>query len=185
MTDKTEIILIALEQEAPEMESWDNVFFTGVGKVNATMLATNLLDRFPHVTKVWNFGTAGGITTDQGGLHKCTKFIQRDMLCTVKGVVPGETPFDGAPAVIDFGDSGLTCSTGDNFVTDPTAPLLGDLVDMEAYAIAKVCLRMGVEFECWKYISDKANEDGGDDWAKNVANGEPHFIQKYNEQLNG
>ena len=177
MTD--DIILIALEQEAPEMAEWPNVYFTGIGKVNATMLATELLVNMPHIKKVWNFGTAGGITVD-GGLHQCTNFLQRDMLCTVKDCEPGQTPFEGLPANIRTGTGGKTCSTGDNFVTDPTAPLLGDLVDMEAYAIAKVCTRLGVEFECWKYISDSANEDGGDDWAANVANGEPYFIEKYN-----
>jgi adenosylhomocysteine nucleosidase len=51
---------------------------------------------------------------------------------------------------------------------------------MEAYAIAKVCRRMGVEFECWKYISDMANEDGGDDWSANVAKGEPFYADKFN-----
>lgn len=179
--NEKEIILIALEAEAPEMAEWSNVFFTGVGKVNATMLATNLLDLYPHVTKIWNFGTAGGITVE-AGLHKCTNFIQRDMLCMVKDCVPGETPFEDTPAMITTDTDGKTCSTGDNFVTDPEAPLLGDLVDMEAYAIAKVCQRMGVEFECWKYISDNANENGGDDWAANVANGEKYFIEKFNEQ---
>lgn len=181
MTKETEIVLIALEQEAPNMKEWDNVFFTGVGKVNATMLATEILVNFPHVKKVWNFGTAGGITVD-AGFYRCTNFIQRDMLCTVKDCVPGQTPFEDLPMNIVTGHGGKTCSTGDNFVTDPTAPLLGDLVDMEAYAIAKVCQRMGVEFECWKFISDQANEDGGNDWASNVAKGEPYFIEKYNEQ---
>ena len=33
-----DIILIALEQEAPHMAEWDNVFFTGVGKVNAAIM---------------------------------------------------------------------------------------------------------------------------------------------------
>ena len=33
-----DIILIALEQEAPNMASWDNVFFTGVGKVKPELL---------------------------------------------------------------------------------------------------------------------------------------------------
>lgn len=180
--DITEIIMIALEAEAPDMAQWDNVFFTGVGKVNATMLLTEVLVNYPNVNKVWNFGTSGGITIEKGGLYQCTKFLQRDMLCTLKGVELGQTPFEDEPATIDFGDHGVVCSTGDNFVTDPTAPLLGDLVDMEAYALAKVCNRMGVEFECWKYISDKANEEGGDDWAANVANGQPYYVEKFNTE---
>ena len=31
-----DIILIALKEEAPNMSKWDNVFFTGVGKVNVS-----------------------------------------------------------------------------------------------------------------------------------------------------
>ena len=39
------IILIALEQEAPKMADWDYVFFTGVGKVNAGITAGKLIER--------------------------------------------------------------------------------------------------------------------------------------------
>ena len=34
-----DIILMALEHEAPKMAKWENVFFTGVGKVNAALTA--------------------------------------------------------------------------------------------------------------------------------------------------
>ena len=44
------IILIALEQEAPNMTSWDNVFFTGVGKVNAGITAGKLIERYKPET---------------------------------------------------------------------------------------------------------------------------------------
>ena len=34
-----DLILIALEHEAPNMAKWDNVFFTGVGKTLRTINA--------------------------------------------------------------------------------------------------------------------------------------------------
>jgi len=173
-----EIIIMALESEAPNMSALDNAFFTGIGKVNATMLLTELLVNYPGVTKVWNFGTAGGITVDSG-VHRCTKFVQRDMRCEPMGYETGQTPWE-EDVVIEMDDQGLICSTGDNFVTNPKDPLLGDIVDMEAYALAKVCQRMGVEFECWKYISDSANDDSPDAWRENVSKGEQEFIRIFN-----
>ena len=111
----SDIILVALELEAPKMSHWDNVFFTGVGKVNAAMTAAKLIERHkPNV--VWNFGTAGGITVDSG-IHKVTQFVQRDMVCGGIGCDWDETPFEQG-IILGEGD-GLTCSTGDNFVSDP------------------------------------------------------------------
>ena len=169
------LILIALELEAPRMSSWKNVHFTGVGKVNAAMTAAQLIEQHkPDV--VWNFGTAGGITVD-GGLHRVTQFVQRDMVCGGIGCDPGQTPFESG-IVLGEGD-GLTCSTGDNFVSDPNLEIPADLVDMEAYAIAKVCERAGVEFRCYKYVSDQADGEASEEWSKTVANGEPYFIRTY------
>ena len=171
----SDIILVALELEAPKMSHWDNVFFTGVGKVNAAMTAAKLIERHkPNV--VWNFGTAGGITVDSG-IHKVTQFVQRDMVCGGIGCAPGQTPFEQG-IILGEGD-GLTCSTGDNFVSDPNLEIPADLVEMEAYAIAKVCQDAGVEFRCYKYVSDQADGDASEEWSKTVANGEPHFIEIY------
>ena len=171
----SDIILVALELEAPKMSHWDNVFFTGVGKVNAAMTAAKLIERHkPDV--VWNFGTAGGITVDSG-IHKVTQFVQRDMVCGGIGCAPGQTPFEQG-IILGEGD-GLTCSTGDNFVSDPNLEIPADLVEMEAYAIAKVCQDAGVEFRCYKYVSDQADGDASEEWSKTVANGEPHFIEVY------
>lgn len=165
-----EIIIMALPTEAPDLASQTNVYFTGIGKINAALHLTQLLTKYPDVEKVWNFGTAGGITVSSG-LHKCTSFIQRDIKCMPMGYAQGVTPYE-TEAVIKFKGDGLTCSSGDDFVTDPKAPLLGDIVDMEAYALAKVCKYFGVEFECWKYVSDGANKDSPDAWRENVHKGE-------------
>jgi adenosylhomocysteine nucleosidase len=175
----SDIILIALELEAPKMSQWDNVFFTGVGKVNAAMTAAKLIERHkPNV--VWNFGTAGGITVD-GGIHEVTQFVQRDMSCAGLGYSLGQTPFEDG-VVLGEGE-GLTCSTGDDFVADPNLDIPADLVEMEAYAIAKVCKDAGVEFRCYKYVSDQADDGAAEEWSKTVANGESHFIEVYSNSI--
>ena len=46
---------------------------------------------------------------------------------------------------------------------------------MEAYAIAKTCLKEEVAFRSWKYISDAADENSANDWEENVHKGNKLF----------
>ena len=175
------LIVSALKQELSDI---DNVLYTGVGKVNATYKLTNVLtkvygkDRFDLVI---NYGTAASKT--YSGLVDCTKFIQRDMDATPMGLKIGETPFDNEPSMIDFSHiknpigKNLTCYTGDSFVTDIQYM---DVVDMEAYALAKTCRNFGIDFVSYKYISDDGNVD---DWEKNCGKGTKEFKKLLNEIL--
>jgi adenosylhomocysteine nucleosidase len=173
-----DLILIALSDEAPGMSHFMNVFYTGVGKVNAAITAAEMIERH-RPSRVINFGTAGGITV-HSGIHRVTKFVQRDMLCCELGSEPGQTPFETG-VVLDLGGAGLTCSTGDNFVTDANLQIPADLVDMEAYAIAKVCQRRNIEFVCYKFVSDQADSGALKNWKEMVAQGQPFYLQKLTE----
>lgn len=169
------IILVALKDEAPTLCSRTNVFFTGVGKVNAAIVSAQLIERYkPQL--VINFGTAGGIT-QSSGLHTITRFVQRDMNCTALGFAVGQTPYESRIAI----GEGLTCSSGDSFVDNPVLDIPADVVDMEAYAIAKACYLTNTEFLCFKFISDAANETAQSDWAKQVSAGEKYYIEKLKE----
>lgn len=171
------IILIALPEEAPDLGHMMNLFYTGVGKVNAAMVASEVIAKY-RPQRIINFGTGGGITIEPG-FYRCTRFVQRDMICEVLGCVLGQTPFETG---VHIGNSsGLTCSTGDNFVMNPELEIPADVVDMEAYAIAKACEKYQVEFVCWKYISDQANQDAHNDWKQQVAQGQSHYISKLKE----
>ena len=171
------IVLIALKEEAPELAYLMNLFYTGVGKVNAAMVVGEIIAKY-RPKRIINFGTAGSITVAPG-FYQCTQFVQRDMTCEALGGVPGQTPFE---TDVHLGNAnGLTCSTGDNFVMDPELEIPADVVDMEAYAIAKACAKYGVEFICWKYISDQANQHAPTDWQQQVAQGQPHYISKLKE----
>ena len=172
-----DLILIALKNEAPSMAKWDNVFFTGVGKINAAMTAAKLIERYQPKT-VWNFGTAGGIKLEHG-CHEMVNFVERD-----KGKCPEalEVMLPKDPITISLG-VGYTCSTGDNFVTDPNLEHPAHVVDMEAFAIAKACQNANVEFKYYKYVSDSADDSADTSWVENVAKGEEHFINIYSEKI--
>ena len=173
-----DIILIAIRNEAPvELQYQDNVFFTGVGKVNAALCTARIIEQYKP-KRVINFGTAGGITVGTG-LYQCTRFVQRDMDCKALGFEAGQTPYESEIALGTT--AGLTCSTGDNFVFDPALEVPADLVDMEAYAIAKACQYSKIEFICFKYITDSANTNAHADWKHTVSLGEKHYINKLKE----
>ena len=160
-----DIIIIAIKDEAPNLAKYRNVIFCGVGKINAAIATTEAIQFF-NPKRIINFGTAGGITVGSG-LHKCGQFIQRDMLCMPLGFAVGQTPFEDE-VIIKTGD-GLLCSSGDNFVTEKVTQ--GDVVDMEAFAIAKVCKKENIRFRCFKFISDEANENAKSEWIENCKKG--------------
>ena len=53
---------------------------------------------------------------------------------------------------------------------------------MEAFAIAKACKQAHVDFKCYKYVSDSADDSADTSWLENVAKGEEYFIKIYNEK---
>ena len=170
------IIVTALEDEAMGLEKFAPVIHTGIGKVNASIkLYEAILKYQPDL--VLNYGTAGGLT-DLLGLHKVAHFVQIDMDVRALDFPRGVTPLTGEELPVK---TGLVLGTGDSFITNAEKQLEGlgveiDLVDMEGYALNKVCQHHGVAFEAYKYISDAADETAGDDWKNAVKQGTHLFI---------
>ena len=190
--EKNILIVSALEVETQgKLEDWD-VIYTGVGKVNATMTLVDRLTDYNYVKPdlVINYGTAGSRKIKKKTLVDCTKFVQRDMDVTGLGFLRGETPFEQDPPVIiqpqniDFNPIGrnATCGTGDCFVEDKSQ-YYGEVVDMEAYALAKVCYLYGVPFISFKYITDGADEQAHEDWEANLADVIVEFKKKVLDKL--
>jgi adenosylhomocysteine nucleosidase len=177
-------ILVALKGELPEHnldESKFKVWYTGVGKVNATMFATMAAIQ-KDCAGIVNYGTAGVLKEDMAEqLHIVGVCRQRDMDARPQAHL-GTTPFEETPYkgdIVISSNSNVTLSTGDNFVT--TKPELGsDLVDMEGYAIAKVSRHMNKPCLMLKYGSDFADENAADTWEQNQANGAALFLDYMN-----
>ncbi len=157
-----------------------NYFYhIGVGKINATYNLIKLI-RQHKPSIVINYGTAGAIKKKLSGIVECTRFYQRDM--DVRGLLEfklGETPFDNINEII-HSKEGYSCGSGDSFVSSKEEMDV-DLVDMEAYALAKVCKLEGIEFKCFKYISDNADSNASSDWIENCKKGAKLFQIKMNE----
>ena len=182
LTKKNTLIAVAMKEELSleQADGW-NVIYTGIGKVNALISVNQALAEFKPDNLI-NFGTAGSSRSDLKGLNEVTTFKQRDMDLRSLGLSLGVTLNDH---IIDIclNRPGLSCGTGDSFVT-ANQELNTDLYDMEAYALAKLCLIEKIKFFCFKYISDEANENASSDWNENVSKGGEAF-KNYLESLSG
>ena len=174
-------LFVALGTELPAVNLPDyvEIYYTGVGKVNAAIKATNVLSvKDSKNTLVINYGSAGSKILNKNNLYRCTKFEQADMDARPLVDNIGETPYDeniyeNMTNLITFDGYGYICSTADKFQENPSVPL----VDMEAYAIAKVCKIFGFDFVAYKFVSDDGNSE---EWKENHKNGVEDFLFELN-----
>lgn len=194
------ILFVALESEFKQRDCPDGVelYYTGVGKVNAAIKATHELsytifrqtyaEMLSGIRKkrtiVVNYGSAGSSDLPVGTFLEIKDFHQGDMDVSEIGFDKGVTPFDDLiytdiRTIISFNPSngaGTPCTTVDTF--NSKTPY--KVVDMEAYSIAKVCKVYGFNFVSYKFISDNGNPD---DWAKNLEIGKTKFLVQLNRLI--
>lgn len=187
------LIAIAMREEAQGLFEREGipVLYTGLGKVNAACrLLTEIKARQARgqqVRAVFNFGTAGSPRFKTHDLVECTKFVQRDMDVSALGFAPGTTPFDEHPPMIEMLKrlphlpEGI-CGTGDSFETGRPR-VACDVVDMEAYALAKVCRFEGLPMVSVKFISDGADDSAHKDWAANLPMAAARFLDVYRDLI--
>ena len=185
------LVVMALPVEAQGLFEGAGVpvLYTGLGKVNAAMALTRRLSAYraagAALPLVVNFGTAGSQHFQTGALVACTRFVQRDMDVSALGFAPGSTPFEELPAQLQFpplfpGLPDALCGSGDSFQTG-AAKLHCEAIDMEAYALAKVCRIEQARFGCAKYITDGADHAAADDWQNNLPAAAAGFWRLYQE----
>lgn len=166
---------------------------SGVGKVYAAMIAQHLIDLY-HPKTILLTGVAGALNRhyEIGDLVIGKDYIQHDMNCEALGFQRGQIPFTRMrvfKANQIWLDAASTFSTrkhrlhvgrvlsGDQFFAEKDfishaamlENLQGDMIEMEAAAIAQVCLLNGdIPFLCLKTISDKADADAAVDFQQSL-----------------
>jgi len=179
-------IIVALPMETQGLFDKQNiqVHYCGIGKINAAFKTAEVILK-TGCKHILNLGTAGSHRFATHSLIECHAFIQRDMDLSPLGFPMGETPMDeikgriDVPTLLDL-QKGI-CGTGDRFEIGP--PVLEcDLVDMEAYAIAKVCKKLGVALTALKYITDGSDDQAHKDWFENLKPASKKLFEAY-EQL--
>ena len=168
------LVCVALEDELPYTLPYQySKIITGVGKINATYTLTHALSKVLGIQCVINYGSAGGFPQLQGKLCEVDYFVQRDMDCTALGCDPYVTIGETQSQIKTYNTTTplYGCGTGDSF-SEPTDDY--PLVDMEGYALAKVCKNFNIPFYSYKYVSDSGDPD---DWEMNMHAGAEKFLK--------
>ncbi len=178
MTHVPVLVVSATAAEAAHVPDRFEVLLTGIGKVDAAITVTEALGRHPAGARptVVNIGTAGALHGHHGaddvagtpsGLYVPSEVLNHDLSAEVLRSL-------GYPAQERIslpGGDGSVLATGDVFVSDPVLrdalALRADLVDMEGFAVAAACARMGAACRLVKHVSDGADESAMD-WPAQV-----------------
>ncbi len=156
---------------------------SGIGKVNAAMSTTILLDEYkPDV--VINTGSAGGYdeNLEVGAIVISDEVRHHDVDVTIFGYEVGQVPqlpaaFKSDEKLMKLAEEAVTeigehqfavglITTGDSFMNDPVRvekvrgyfPTM-KAVEMEAAAVAQVCYQFGTPFVVIRALSDIAGKE--------------------------
>jgi adenosylhomocysteine nucleosidase len=187
------LVVVALREESAGVfeAAGIPVLYCGVGKVNAASALARALTRYAlqgrAMPRVMNFGSAGSHRYPTGTLVECHEFVQRDMDVSGLGFALGVTPYDEAPSCLRFEPvfthlPSAVCGSGDSFATSVTGMDCA-VVDMEAYALAKVCWFEKAPFACVKYVSDGADHAAAEDWQRNLHKAADEFLRLYQDAV--
>lgn len=172
------ILFFALEEEVDKRfrNSQQKVVVTGMGKLHAALGLLKYLETVPasekDALKIINLGTAGSSFFPVGSLVEMTSFYERAITFRSSVIrVPQRTSLPQG-----------SCGSGD-LVEPIEQKFPWNCVDMEAYALAKVCEEKKIPFLCVKYITDVSEGNVYKDWKKNLTFACEKLYQFWNEDL--
>ncbi|MBP3229093.1 MAG: nucleosidase [Bacteroidaceae bacterium] len=191
-TDMLNVLLVtALQAEQislPKSLFRTSTLITGVGKVPATYSLARVLNVMrPQL--VLNVGSAGTVRYEPGDVLVCRDFVDRNLLGLEIESVPAHIEstvpdlFELPPSVVkgvEDREVCPVCATGDSFVTKEEEAC-GDVVDMEAFAMAYVCQQAGIDFLSVKCVTDVVGRNSIGLWEERLAEAR-HTLHEYFER---
>ncbi|AUG55231.1 5'-methylthioadenosine/S-adenosylhomocysteine nucleosidase [Thalassospira marina] len=156
--------MAAPAEYGPHLQARITPEMIGVGPVEAAVNLTavmarrEVLGQLPDV--VVSLGSAGSRDLVQAEIYQVTAVSYRDMDASPLGFEKGCTPFVEFPAIVSLplripGIAEATLSTGGNIVSGAAYDgIAADMVDMETYAVWRVCQKFGLPLIGLRGISD-------------------------------
>lgn len=170
-------VMAATQEYGPHLQQRFTPLMCGVGPVESAL--SSGVELAAHVSAgakpdlVVSLGSAGSRVLQQVEVYQATSVAYRDMDVSALGFEKGVTPFLDLPAVLDLGPvvPGLpsaSLSTGANVVSGSGYDGIdADMVDMETFAIKRVCQQFDVPLIGFRGISDGVEElQHFDDWTE-------------------
>lgn len=163
------LFVMAVESEyGPCLKAMIKPLLVGVGPVEAAVNLTACLAGLAAVQRLPNLvvslGSAGSQRLPQGQVFQVSALSYRDMDVSALGYERGKNPLLPVPAVVElpYTVSGIptaSLSTGGNMVSGAAYDQINaDMVDMETYAVWRVCEKFSLPMIALRGISDGQSE---------------------------
>jgi adenosylhomocysteine nucleosidase len=167
-------VMAADAEYGPHLRARFNPLFTGVGPIEAAMNGALALGALAHAGRrpdwVVCLGSAGSRVCPLGQVFQVKSVSWRDIDASPFGFARGVTPFVDHPVDIPLATplpiaSARLSTGGDVLSGDRYAAIDADMVDMETFAIARLCARFKVPLIGLRGISDGPEPPTGlHDW---------------------
>lgn len=177
------LITYALEAERGNIQMPGSTLMfccTGIGKVSTAINTYEaLIKEKPDL--VLNIGTAGTLRHQVGDILICSGFFDRDLVKISDFGVNCRLNFSselGSMALFEKYQIKNIVSTGDTFQTSQEeSGTEGDVFDMEAYAGAQVCKKLGVPYVSIKYVTDIIGQNSIKHWEDKLHEGREGLVE--------
>ncbi len=166
------LYVMALDAEyGKHLQKLFKPLFTGVGPIEAAIALTQALcelkaaDKTPHL--IVSLGSAGSRTLGQTEIYQASSVSYRDIDASLLGFEKGTTPYLGHPVKIPMSpqlpniqqaslSSGAKVISGNDYNA-----IDADMVDMETFALKRVCQNFDLPLIAIRGISDGDEELSG------------------------
>lgn len=174
---KKQLLVFALNDEIdPRFKEQGDlqILVTGMGKLNAAMMLSQRLGTIKDLSNyiIINLGTAGSAKHSVGDLVELIEFYERAVI------------FPSAKLKVEKQTELVSAIAGSGDLVEPidtTKPW--DCVDMEAFALARVCIEKRLPFVSIKYITDVSEGNVYKEWKKNLIFAREKLYQYWNDHL--
>lgn len=163
------LIVMALREESGGVleQHGFNIQYTGLGMVNAASKLTELaLSLKPD--RVINLGTAGSFFLPPGTMVEVEGVVQRGNVISFIRELKKVKTISELPKA--------TCGTADFVEVEKQPNPSYHIMDMEAWALAKVCEKLEIPFHSFKFITDSSDANTFKDWKKNLMQAHLGFL---------
>ncbi len=151
--------------------------FIGVGPIEAAMSLTRALCELENKNSkpdlIVSLGSAGSRTLNQTEVYQASSVSYRDMDASLLGFAKGLTPYLDLPANLDLHPqlsnvASATLSTGAKVISGTDYDdIEADMVDMETFALKRVCQTFDLPLIALRGISDGDEElEGHHTWTQ-------------------
>lgn len=164
--DKKLLYVMAAEPEyGAHLKKCFTPLMTGVGPVEAAISLSNAIHRMSAKPDcIVSLGSAGSATLEQAEVFQVSSVAYRDMDASPLGFEKGATPLLDIPPILKLKNQNTeltkaSLSTGANIVSgNAYNDIDADMVDMETFAIQRVCMVHDIPLIGLRGISDGKEE---------------------------